>query len=190
MADRKFARLHTILGALVCLLAAGASPAADKVNLRVAYIEGPAANAILAGRIDDAIAYLEQRISLPENSTLDELSSLCAAHVLNRDFKAAKAVCDHAVEKDASALAYNNRGVLRAHLGDLNGSIDDFAKIRVLQHEYARYISQMTEGNARIMATRNFEMVRRLKSPGDDTASSLSSSQVRGAEIEDPASAH
>jgi len=187
MANGKLARLRNVCAALACLLTGGTGMAADSVNLRVAYIEGPAAQAILAGRLDDAIAYLKERVSQPGLIPVDELGSLCAAHVLKRDFKAAKAVCDHAVKQDGSALAYNNRGVLRAHIGDLNGSIEDFAKIRVLQNEYARYVAQLTEGNARLMATNNFEMVRKLRSPQSQSSSSLSS-QARGARIEDPGS--
>lgn len=83
----------------------------------------------------------------PEVSHAAMLSSLCVSHTLVGQFRHAQRHCDAALEQvrgaqsegggttTGLALAYSNRGVLRARAADVGGAEEDFRAALELQPE-------------------------------------------------------
>ncbi len=130
---------------------------ADSYTLSVVYAEGPGTEEYEAGNLDAAIEVLESREKMADNDYVgEEMATLCAFYILKRNFDAARETCSAAIEIDQSAVAYNNRGVLRVHLGDTVGALEDFDRVRVLPDDQPRYIEQLKEGDTRMVASSNF----------------------------------
>ncbi len=114
---------------------------AELYDFKVVYAEVPGTEEIRAGNHDAAIKILESRAKDANNYYVaDELSTLCALYVVIGKLAAARNTCHVAVETDQSHAAYNNRGVLRAHLGDVAGAMEDFERARVLPENQQGYI--------------------------------------------------
>lgn len=135
---------------------------ASTIEFRVIYSTVPGIDKIVSGQLDEAIELLESR---RRNSDFvlvpDELSTLCALYIVERTFSKAQTVCHAAVEKDQSVAAYNNRGVLFAHLGKIEAAIEDFDCARVQPEDMPNYLRRMGKGsasNAKLVASSNFEI--------------------------------
>ncbi len=126
-------------------------------EFKVLYAEVPGFEKALAGDLDAAIEVLESRAKNVDNPYVaDEQATLCALYVVKGKLDAARKTCYAAVDIGQSDLAYNNRGVLRAHLGDTAGALEDFDHARVLPDDQHRFIENLKRGNARLTASRNF----------------------------------
>ncbi len=159
---------------------------AEIYDFKVVYAEVPGTEEIRAGNHDAAIKILESRAKDANNYYVaDELSTLCALYVVNGKLAAAHKTCHVAVETDQSHAAYNNRGVLRAHLGDVAGAMEDFERARVLPDNRQRYVEELMKGDARLIASNNYAVatvyIERRGRP--DPAQALIS-RVGGANVE------
>lgn len=170
---------------LLALLVLPTASNAQSYDFKVVYAEVPGINEILAGDHDAAIEILEGRTRDSKKYRLvDELATLCALYVVKNEFKRAREVCDNAVEQDHSHTAFNNRGVLRVHLGDRTGAMEDFAQARVQPQHQKRYIEELMLRDARLIATSNYATVKKMGGKRDQPWQSLANS-IRGASVED-----
>jgi tetratricopeptide (TPR) repeat protein len=151
----------------------------------VVYDEGPGTEEYEAGNLDAAIEILESREKMADNPYAGyELATLCAFYILKDNFDAAREPCSAAVEINQSGYAYNNRGVLRVHLGDTVGALEDFDRIRVLPDDQPRYIEQLKEGDTRLIASRNFALVTEIMEKRRTNKPTMTEAVI-GASIED-----
>ena len=106
--------------------------------------EVPGTKDILAGNHDLAIEILESRAKDADNHYVaDELAKLCALYFVKDKLAAAHKTCHAAVETARRDAAYNNRGVLRAQRGNVAGTMEDFARSRVLPENEPRYVEDL-----------------------------------------------
>jgi tetratricopeptide (TPR) repeat protein len=171
---------------LLVLLALSTVSFAETYQFQLIFIdEGPASDEYRAGQLDAAIEILESREKMADNQYVGkELATLCGYYILKRNFDAARKPCSAAIEIDPSSLAYNNRAVLRMHLGDTVGALEDLDHIRVLPDDQPRHIEQLKKDDERLIASRNFalatELIERRRTSGPKMAGALI-----GANIED-----
>jgi tetratricopeptide (TPR) repeat protein len=158
---------------------------AQTYDFKVVYAEVPGIDEIVAGDHDKAIEILETRTGDTNRSILaDELATLCALYIVKGKLAVAQKTCDSAVEADRSHTAYNNRGVLRVHLGDPAGAIEDFDRARVLPQHQKRYVEELMMRDARLIATSNYAVAKKMASKRKQPWQALASS-IRGASVED-----
>ena len=173
--------------AYLILLATLALPTmsnAETYNFKVVYAEVPGIEEINHGHFDAAIEILESRLKdTNSHHVADELATLCALYIMKRKIAAAHRTCDVAVENDQSAAAYNNRGVLRAHLKNAAGAMEDFARVRVLPAYRQRYFEELTRLEARLLASSNYDVAERYAARRADVGQSLASA-VHGASVD------
>lgn len=169
-------------GLLICLQARG-----ETLALRLAYADVPATDLIVEGRFDDAIAVIERRYRADAGQLWrDERATLCGAYVASKRLEEAVAACDDAVAVDASEVAFNNRGVLRMHLGDIAAALEDFARVSVAPEDMDAFLATLAERNVRLVATANMALAQRLAARrAEQRARSTSAQALRGAQIED-----
>jgi len=170
--------------ALPLVLPASGAAFAETLSFRVAFADVPGLELIQAGRHDEAIDFIESRLAAEQaHGERDAIATLCGAYVIVGRLREALPVCDRAVAEDASDVAFNNRGVLRAHLGDVEGALDDFRRAHVPHAEMAAFLARLRKGSVRLMATDNLALAEELRAKRTDryhpTAHAL-----RGAEIE------
>ena len=174
---------------LLILLGALALPGtsiAETYEFKVVYAEVPGIEEIRAENYDAAIEILESRArDADKQYVADELATLCALYVLKGKFSAASVTCHDAVETDASDAAYNNRGVLLAHLGNTAGAMEDFQRARVLPANLQRYITERMRGDARLTASNNHAVATRYTARKRDSIGQSLARRVHGASVED-----
>ena len=119
----------------LCFLTGGF---ADQLKVTIPDVSG--AEQISQGQFAAGIARMEQQpATLKDDQRGALLIALCGAYTLVREFEKADPVCDRAVGQPYfRAMAYNNRGVLRAHQGDYDGARQDFkqAQAAPLRNSY------------------------------------------------------
>jgi tetratricopeptide (TPR) repeat protein len=171
---------------LLAILALPATSNAETYNFRVVYAEVPGVNEILAGNHAAAIEILESRAQDTEAyHPADETATLCALYIVSGKLTVAAGTCNKAVETDQSHTAYNNRGVLRAHLGDTTGALEDFERARVLPQNQKQYIQELMLRDARLIATNNYATAKKLVAKRSFTPSQSLANSIRGASVED-----
>ncbi len=160
---------------------------AEPYEFKLAHAEVPGIEKALAGDIDSTIADLESRARDSINNYMpDELATLCALYVVTGKLEAARKTCNAAVENDESDAAYNNRGVLRVHLGDAAGAMRDFERARVLPDNQQRYIQELMRKDTRLIATSNYAVLTKYtKRRGRPDPAQALTRRVRGASVED-----
>ncbi len=142
---------------LLITLALSTISMAETYEYQLLYAEVPGIDKALAGDLDATIEVLENRAKNVDNPYVtDEQATLCGLYIEKGKLDAARRTCNAAVDIDQSDLAYNNRGVLRAHLGDIAGALEDFDRARVRPGDWRRYIEELHRGSARLLASRNF----------------------------------
>jgi tetratricopeptide (TPR) repeat protein len=172
--------------ALLATIALPATSNAETYNFKVVYAEVPGIREVVAGDRDAAIEILESRAKDSKKYYLaDELATLCALYVVSGKFAIAHKACNQAVETDQSYTAYNNRGVLRAHLGDAAGALEDFEHARVLPQNQKRYVQELMSRDARLIATNNYATARKLAAKRRFDPSQALANSVRGASVEE-----
>lgn len=148
--------------AAVAMFALSSPSRAETFEFKVTYAQVPGIEKILAGDFLAAIAGLERRVQDPDDRYFpDELSTLCALYIVTGQLEAGRKTCQAAVEIDRSDAAYNNRGVFRAHSGDAEGALRDFRRVRVAPGGEESYVEELKRRNARLMASRNFDVAMR-----------------------------
>ena len=100
---------------------------AKPTYFRVVFENLPGTEEIEAGNLQAGIKALEDQLVQTElESSGDILATLCAAYIVNASMGKANSACNKAVKLNPTETAYNNRGVFRAHTGDLSGAREDF----------------------------------------------------------------
>lgn len=136
---------------------------AETRTFRVAFEWVPGTEQIEAGNLQAGIKALEDQLAQIElESSGDILTTLCAAYIVNRSLDKAERVCDKAVEINPTESAYNNRGVFRAHTGDLSGARKDFERIR--PHQVEVYLEELWVKDVPLIASSNYDLVDKLLS--------------------------
>ncbi len=156
---------------------------AEPYGLQLAVVEVPGTEEYATGNLDTAIELLESRENMADDDYVGlELATLCAFYILKGNLDVARETCSAAVKIDQSGYAYNNRGVLRAQLGDTVGALEDFDRVRVLPDDQPRYIKQSKESNARFIASRNFavttEIMERRRANEPTMAGAVNSANI------------
>ena len=170
---------------LLVTLALSTVSMAETWEFKVLYADVPGVEKALAGNLDAAIEILESKSTNIDNHYVaDEQATLCALYVAKGKLDAARKTCDAAVEIDRSDLAHNNRGVLRVHLGDTAGALEDFDRARILPDDQQRYIEELKRGNTRFMASRNFMVAIEYTETRSNNKRTMAGA-VTGARIED-----
>lgn len=135
--------------------------AANHYEFQVAYENVPGFEQIRAGSIKRGIRILEKQLAEePDNGNADVLVTLCAAYIVVQAVEKAVETCDRAVDIAASSIAYNNRGVLRTHTGDLRGAKADFAMAR--PEDVAQHVEHLKAQDVGMMAESNYQLISDL----------------------------
>lgn len=168
--------------ALVALFLVSAVPAgADETYpFRVAFEEVPGVEQLVAGDLAAGIRLLEEELASGSSSKGRVLATLCGAYILGRQLASAERACAAAIARFPGDTAYNNRGVLRAFRGDLDGAGRDFA--RASPRDMTQYMEVLRTRDVGLVADSNHELLQKLSaghSPRDVRAAS-----IMGAEIE------
>jgi hypothetical protein len=134
---------------------------ADDARLRVLFADVPASTAIAAGDLGNGIEQIENQFSQnPDGTSGDDLATLCGAYILQALYGKAESVCDLAVEMGASGVALNNRGVLRALTGDIDGARNDFDRAR--PKNMVEYMHELRQKDVGLVSTDNFDLIKRI----------------------------
>jgi hypothetical protein len=96
----------------------------------------------------------------------------------------ARKMCQFAVETEQSEVAYNNRGVLRAHLGDATGALEDFERAKGLPGEQQSYIEDLESADTHLIASSNYSVGIRFSVRRAQIGQSLAGI-VHGARVEE-----
>ena len=148
------------LSILLVTFILSAASIAEPYEFIAVYAEVPGIEKIRTGDLDAAIEILERRrTDKNKDYVVGELATLCALYVTKGRLDVAHTTCHAAVENEQSHVAYNNRGVLRAHLGDTKGALEDFDRARVLPADQHHYIEEVKLRDARFIASNNFAAV-------------------------------
>lgn len=103
---------------------------AESWELRTAMDAVPGTREIESGDVDKSIRISE--VQLPRVSPRKKaavLNNLCIGYILRGDLGKASDYCSKAVERRSDkTVSHNNRGVLKALQGDIEGAIQDFKK--------------------------------------------------------------
>jgi len=120
-----------------------------------------------------AVEILEARALDPSGTPQhNELSTLCGLYVLTKQLADAYDTCNAAVATDRSDTAYNNRGVLRVHMKNISGALNDFRKSKSI------YL------NAIILADTNRSEALRFAEARDRAAFNALTDRIGTAEVE------
>ena len=123
-------RPSALLAAAAAALVVAALPAGahgDGWELQTSSKAVPGTRQIEAGNPEKAIRIAELYLPTfrPKSAAL---TNLCVGHLLLRDFDKAEQYCNEALARPGErAVAYNNRGVLRALQGDYAAALRDFS---------------------------------------------------------------
>jgi len=118
----------TKAGIILCLgLLGHGSLLAESWELRAMDENIVGSREILDGKIDDAIELLEQARENTRREDSGVLGNLCVAHALKLEYAKALRYCSRAIHStEADPMTYNNRGAVRAAMGDERGALRDF----------------------------------------------------------------
>ena len=135
-------RLQALSIALFCCLPLSGIQADESANGFILLIDedAPGASALVAGRYEEAAD--EAASARLHADEVGASTVACAALIAQRDLDAADAVCDRSVElaqrpittvynprghadREALAMAYSNRAILRSLRGDARGAASD-----------------------------------------------------------------
>lgn len=111
-------------------LSANVAAQAESWELEPAGPDVPGSVEIEAGRVDDAIRLLVRRIETGAGRREPALfENLCIAYAVKLEYQQALRYCNQAVSHPLAApSALNNRGVVRAVMGDRRGAQRDFER--------------------------------------------------------------
>ena len=162
MQTQRAASLITQSAAVVAsCLALSATVVADVYEFRVAFANVPGIDELEAGDVHAGIRILEDRqTDKRAPKYIDEMSTLCAAYVVNDELDEAAVPCNYSVRKFRTMISYNNRGALRANLGDFEGAKEDFDYARSIDEP--RYLTVEQAEYVRGLAEHNFLLVSEL----------------------------
>ena len=144
------------------------SPAlAERLEFRVAMEDIPGVDDVLAGDIAAGQRKLEAQVQTTAGDLRGQvLATLCGVYVLAQEYQLARNTCNRAVAEHGDETAYNNRGVYKVHLGDLQGAALDFAKARPTDVD--DHLALLWATNPGLIAVGNTEKLGALATRLDD----------------------
>lgn len=174
--------LPPLLVTAYCLLAAAYAGAAQWY-FRVSYEDLPGVSELEAGDFTGGIRILEQLAAEVDSPNLGMvLATLCGAYVMAGQFDAAVPVCDRAVATGPADIAYNNRGVLHMHRGNIAGARADFDRARP---EFVdEYIKRLRMSDPKLIADSNYATLKRYSAGVQPAKAGTNARALRGAMIE------
>lgn len=175
-------RAGSLASALVILLTHGTAGAAEEYAFRVAFEEVTGVQYLVAGDLAQGIRLLERDLAADKQNHGHVLATLCGAYILRRQLDDAERTCAEAITRFPGETAYNNRGVLRAFQGDLEGARRDFARSSPANME--AYMEILRTRDVGLVASSNQVLLQQLaaRHTSDEIRSSYAS--VAGAEVE------
>jgi len=148
--------------AVLFLLAIPGISHAEPLEFRVAMENLPGVDEVQAGQIDLGISILEEQQAVPGSVTWQRtIATLCGVYVLASEYKKAIDTCETAVADAPGETAFNNRGVLRVHSGDLDGALEDFEKAR--PDDVSKYLQLIRESDPKLIAASNTRALKYLR---------------------------
>lgn len=168
---RKNALSSTVVLVSAAALAGPLEAGTARVEMQIVFEDIPGAEELDAGDLERGISIIEAELKSRNPAYRSELlANLCGAYVLTREIKEARKACDAAVEAEARPSAFNNRGVLRVLVGDLEGARRDFDRVRL--DDVEAYLDEIKRTDPRFMASENLalldEIEKRVAMTGDD----------------------
>jgi tetratricopeptide (TPR) repeat protein len=175
-------RAGSLAPVLTILLSHGAAGAAEKYAFRVVFEEVPGVEHLVAGQLAQGIRLLERDLAAEKPHQGHVLATLCGAYLLRRQLDDAERTCAEAVARFPGETAYNNRGVLRAFQGDLEGARRDFARASPANME--AYMEVLRTRDVGLVASSNQSMLQQLSARHTSDEIRSSHASVTGAEVE------
>lgn len=163
---------NSFFAAIVCSVLCFATAQAQELNIKYrvsVYEQGPGVAELIQGDVDGAIRKAKVAAALPD--PLEAYLTLCAAYLATGDLSAAETYCQDSVDiadsqiqsrlynntssKNAAAIAYSNRGVLRAQQNDLALAQRDFASaLKAKRNLENAKINQELAASQRLVASK------------------------------------
>ena len=157
--------------------------AADEVYpFRVVYEETSGTEHLVNGDLAKGIQILEQALESGASNEGYVLATLCGAYVLTQNFVDAEKTCNEAVNRYPGDTAYNNRGVLRAFRGDIDGAQRDLDRARPPSMD--DYLAILKETDIGLVSNQNHDLIQRLSANQSGDPIQPSYAAVKGADIE------
>jgi hypothetical protein len=148
--------------AILVLLAIPCVNRAEQLEFRVAMEDLPGIDEVQSGQVDLGISILEARKAAPGSVTWQRtIATLCGVYVLAAEYKKATKACETAIANAPGETAFNNRGVLRVHNGDLDGAFEDFEKAR--PKDVGEYLQLIRESDPKLIAVSNTKSLEYLR---------------------------
>lgn len=170
--------------ALIVLSTIPFNSQAGGLSFRLSFEDLPGVDAVESGDIAAGVAALEAQVADREAPTYGyALATLCGVYVMAKAFGKAVDTCDEAVANGPADTAYNNRGVMRVHLGDLAGARADFNRAR--PENMDEYLERIRISDPRLIAESNYDTLDVLKSRKLAAAKAGGSRPVGPAIVED-----
>lgn len=162
--------ISKISALLAAVLLASSVSSAESWELRPAEAHEPGSAEIEAGQIDDALRILTVIL---ESGTSDldfaVIRNLCVAYAMNLEYEIATRYCNQAVVHSSNgAVDHNNRGVLRAVMGDPRGAIRDFQRANCMR--VCSGNSDCDAESVQAMVRRNLARVKKREALAVDSA--------------------
>ncbi len=159
--DFKTLTSPAILLSLALAGTASAGVTAEQFPFRVAFESVPGVDAITSGNVTAGVAELESALQAGQVERGMALTTLCGAYILMGALESAERTCERAVTEQPSKASFNNRGVLRAFIGDYSGARRDFDRARPEQMD--AYLASLRTRDAALIASDNHRLVNRLQ---------------------------
>jgi len=148
--------------AILILLAIPGINRAEPLEFKVAMENLPGVDEVQAGQVDLGISMLVAQQGAPGSVTWQRtIATLCGVYVLASHYKKAADACEAAVANDPGETAYNNRGVLRVHSGDLDGAFEDFEQAR--PNDVGEYLQLIRASDPKLIAASNTRALEYLR---------------------------
>ena len=150
---------------------------AETFAFRVAFEDVPGVEDVVSGNLQDGIVRLETELDNDSSDTGFVLATLCGAYIMDMALDHASRTCDAAVKHQPGRTAFNNRGVLRALLGDFEGAREDFEKARPA--ELSAYLEDLRRRDVGLVANDNFRKFENLTAGRESGDKGISIEQSR-----------
>ncbi len=165
---------------VIAFVAASVASAGEVYSFRVAFENVRGVEHLVSGNVAEGIRLIESDLQAGDTNEADAMATLCGAYVLNGDVDKAGKTCAAAVERFPGDTAYNNRGVLRAFIGDMEGAREDFDRARPASID--EYMAELATRDVGLVASGNHEML--LDLTVRNSRHVIQSSIDKGADIE------
>lgn len=184
MSELKLTRtIFTSLLLIALCLVPTASADAGQWSFRVSYEDLPGVTELEAGDLASGIRILEDQAADTDAPNLGMvLATLCGAYVMAGRLDHAEPVCERAVGIGPADTAFNNRGVLQVHRGNLAAARADFDRAR--PEFIDDYLESLRTADPKLIADSNYGTLERYRASAGVTKTKELARGLRGAAIE------